>query len=367
MRLFVALAGLLLFCCGGGRAQEPVQQDGPIHTLRVFTNLIQIPTLVLDDRDEPVLEKTHPRFLVTLDGGEPFAPTHVRLEGEDPIELGVLLDASGGERELLGGMAYELAAMVAEGALHPRDHVTIYAVDCKAVRTLADGPADKASLKTAVSEALKSAELHGAGKHQGACAQTVALRDAVLTLVQELGQLPGRRVLLAVTSGADGASEHTWEQVRQVTKRDRVTIFGLRDPGGPSLVRSGKRESEVTPGAPAPELDFRFDALCQTTGGMMLSAQEMTLKRTLKQFFRMLRGRYIVEFPRVDSLGSGAHLLLIRVVGKEYTIHPSEAIVPMADPRLKEDPTVLRPGVQPGAPAEVAPGKDVPKSSSKVI
>ena len=89
--------------------------DGPIHTLRVFTNLIQIPTLVLDDRGRPVQEKTQPRFNVILDSGKPFAASHVRLEGDDAISLVVLLDASGGQDELLRELSWALPALAGPG------------------------------------------------------------------------------------------------------------------------------------------------------------------------------------------------------------------------------------------------------------
>ncbi len=330
-----------------------------MHTLRVFTNLIQIPTLVLDDRGQPVEEKTHPHFMVSLDAGKPFAPTHVRLQGEDPISLGLLLDASGGQRELLAGMAYELSMLAAKGDLRPRDHVTIYAVDCKMVRSLADGAAEKAALKNAIAQALSSPELHG-GKRAGACAEKLALRDAAFALAGELGQSQGRRALLAVTSGNDGGSEHTWDQVRKAAQRYRITVFGLRNLGSPNLLRSVGKVSNVGP-PEAPGLDLRFETLCQTTGGTTLSASDTTLKIRLIDLMRMLRGRYILEFPRQDTLGSGPHVLRVEVPGKEYYIRPSEAMVPLADPRLKEDPAVLQPGVQPGAPADVVPVPEVPK------
>ena len=355
----------MLVAVGAGwvaAAQEPAQQDGPIHTLRVFTNLIQIPTLVLDDRGYPVEEKTHPKFLVTLDGGKPFAPTHVRLQGEDPISLGVLLDASGGQRDLLSGMDYELAAMAGGGELKPRDHVTIYAIDCKTVRTLADGPADKAALKAAVKEALQTPELHGP-KHQHDCASTLALRDAAFQLATEMGPLPGRRVLLLVTAGTDAGSQHTWQQVRKAAQRYRLTVFGLHSAGAPSVLRSaGHGPPAVAVNVPGtPDADLSFQALCENTGGATFTANDTTLRNKLTEFLKMLRGRYIVEFPRQDALGSGAHLLQVTVPGKEYIIRPSEAMVPVADPRLKGDPTVLQPGAQPGAPADMVPVPETPK------
>jgi hypothetical protein len=90
---------LCLLALGNGvvlAGQEaPTQQDGPIPTLHVYENLIQIPTLVLGPNPErlktPIAEK---RFSVRIDNGPWFRAAHVRMEGDDPISLSILLDVS---------------------------------------------------------------------------------------------------------------------------------------------------------------------------------------------------------------------------------------------------------------------------------
>src|ERR1700677_437796 len=127
----------------------PVQQDEQIHTLHVYTNLIQIPTLVLDPKREqlkkPIAES---RFSVSIDSGPWFRATHVRQEGDDPISLSILLDVSGDSSELMSKMDTAIGSL-APDALHAKDHVSIYAIDCALVQSLTDVPADTESLKVA--------------------------------------------------------------------------------------------------------------------------------------------------------------------------------------------------------------------------
>src|SRR5271156_6541884 len=91
------LSGIFSRVVGVARAQdEPKVVDGGVPTLHVYTNLIQIPTLVLGPSREfikrPIAEN---RFSVSIDEGPWFPAIHVRPEGDDPIALSILLDVNG--------------------------------------------------------------------------------------------------------------------------------------------------------------------------------------------------------------------------------------------------------------------------------
>src|SRR5665213_1825381 len=118
------------------------QQDGPppppnLYTLHVYTNLMQFPTVVLGPDLKPVPPVPREKFAITLDGGPVFHPTKMRIEGDDPISFAVLLDAAGDQSKVLDTFTQAFAQM-APGAFHSKDVVSIYAVDCKVMRTLKD-------------------------------------------------------------------------------------------------------------------------------------------------------------------------------------------------------------------------------------
>ena len=77
--------------------QEPTAVvDGGVPTLHVYTNLIQIPTLVLGpDRERLKTPIAESRFSISIDNGPWFRVTHVRMEGDDPVSLSILLDGVG--------------------------------------------------------------------------------------------------------------------------------------------------------------------------------------------------------------------------------------------------------------------------------
>src|SRR6185437_12328936 len=67
-------------------------EQKPVFTLKVYTNLVQVPTLVLDHDRQPMHPIDFQRFQVSLDSGKVFDPTHVRMEGADPLNLVILVD-----------------------------------------------------------------------------------------------------------------------------------------------------------------------------------------------------------------------------------------------------------------------------------
>ncbi|HEX6894583.1 MAG TPA: VWA domain-containing protein [Bryobacteraceae bacterium] len=49
--------------------------------------------------------------------------------------------------------------------------------------------------------------------------------DAVYDMLDKLGRLPGRRILIVIGSGMDTFSEHTFDDVRKKIETDNVTVF----------------------------------------------------------------------------------------------------------------------------------------------
>ena len=111
--------------CHGQQAQPSGLQDQtPVFTLKVYTNLVQVPTLVLDSDRQPLRRIDFQRFQVSLDGGKQFAPTHVRMEGADPLNVAILIDVGKHRTDLVGDLAGAMAE-IATKELHPQDRISI--------------------------------------------------------------------------------------------------------------------------------------------------------------------------------------------------------------------------------------------------
>jgi hypothetical protein len=127
---WLCLCGLGMAVCLGGTllsAQNTPATSDAIPTLHVYTNLVQIPVLVLTPTREKLLAPIAPnRFSISFDGGPSFQPTYARLEGDDPIDLSIVLDIRSLQIDLIERIDQTIADL-APSFLHPGDHVSIYA------------------------------------------------------------------------------------------------------------------------------------------------------------------------------------------------------------------------------------------------
>jgi hypothetical protein len=316
--LAVGLCGVLL------------AQDGATPTLHVYENTIQIPVLVLGANREPTAPIAGSRFRVSLDDGPKFRATHVRLEGDDPISLAILLDVGGSGKELMPKIGEAIAGL-APLSLTLRDHVSIYALDCALIRSSDDVPAEQGKLKRAVDAALQSWTNRGGGKHGAGCRQTVHLWDALTYVTYVLHGLPGRRVILVVSEGNDKGSKHSWNALRTYAQASGVAIFGLsyvpEEPGRLHFLDVG--------------YESPFNSVCELSGGMLLTASRRTVGAVLKRFTTLLRERYIVEFPRPYHSTAGEHGLVVTIDKSDAFIRSAGIAVPMADPAVLADPMTV--------------------------
>jgi hypothetical protein len=314
-------------------AQDAAPQDEPIHTLHVYTNLIQIPTLVLGANRErlkkPIAES---RFSVSIDSGRWFRATHVRQEGEDPISLSILLDVSGDEAKLMPKIADAIADL-GPLSLHSKDHISIYAMDCSLVRSLNDQPAETGQLKRSVDSALEPWMIRRQDKHRENCKQKVHLWDALAYLAGELYKLPGRRVILAVSEGDDEGSDRTWNEVRTYAQATGVAVFGVTYvPAYATNINSAGRRGSS---------EDSFRSLCELSGGMVFPTDARSLADTLKRFTTTVRERYIVEFPRPANATSGEHSMEVKVANSADFIRSAGISVPIPDAALLADPATV--------------------------
>jgi hypothetical protein len=240
-------------------------QDDRTPTLHVYANLVQIPTLVVDRDQGPVAPIAEGRFFVSVDGGPKFRVTHVRPEGDDPISLAIVLDVSQAFPNLTMGIDDAIAGL-APLSLHAKDHVSVYSMDCKLVRSVNGAPADSVTLKQAVDVALQPWKTHGRERWTSECKEPLNLWDSLAAVSRALSQQPGRRVILVVTDELDRGSKTTWNELRELAQERGVAIFGLSQTGD-SMFRVGSRT---------------FNSLCEMSGGIVLTASEEEHCRTIE-------------------------------------------------------------------------------------
>jgi hypothetical protein len=342
--LIVAMNGVALMA-----QDKPQAVDSGVPTLHVYTNLIQVPTLVLtmnqDLIDKPIAEN---RFSVSIDSGRWFRATHVRREGDDPISLSVLLDVRGETTGLLRRMG-DAMGNLAPLSLHAKDRVSVYAQDCSLVRSLNDAPVDSASLKKGLMAVLESSLLHKSNHGDTRCELRGHLWDGVGQVAVALSSLPGRRVILVVTDGHDTGSKHSWEEVREFAQAKGIAVFALNYApvsfAGMGSYRAG-RGGYLPSGGGTSAVEKPLMSVCELSGGIVMRMSDSgALSKSLQQFVTMLRERYIVEFPRPANSTAGEHGLEVKIdKGVYIIIRPSGVSMPLPDPAWMADPTTIQAG-----------------------
>jgi hypothetical protein len=323
--------------------------DGGVPTLHVYTNLVQVPTLVLTTTHDPVGKPiAESRFSVSIDSGRWFRATHVRQEGDDPISLSILLDISGDSTGLMPKMGDALGKL-APLLLHPRDRVSIYALDCSLRRSLDDAPVDSVSLKRGMEALLEASKLGNGNKREKVCDLRGRLWDSFARVAVSLSELPGRRVILVVTNGHDTGSKNSWNEVRYFAQAKGIAVFALNFAPASlptSLGNYGPGRGAYLPsGGGSPAVESPLISLCELSGGIVMGMSDTAaLSKSLEKFVTMVRERYIVEFPRPSNSTAGEHDMEVKIDKGIYTIRPSGVSMPLPDPALMSDPSTIQAG-----------------------
>jgi len=316
-------------CAYSQQAQSAESTDQkPVFTLKVYTNLVQVPTLVLDRDRQPMPRVDTRRFQLKLDGGKVFAPTHVRMEGADPLSLAILIDVGTKYRnDLVAGIA-DAAAEMASKELHSQDRISIYLLSCNLLRLLQEAHPLPGLLSGSIAAGLQSPKL---GKNSAgiSCGTNVYLWAATATIVKEMSDVSGRRAILVIGDGHDDGSEISWPQLHEYAGVEGVALFGVRET--PELTLEWQRDRTDV-----------FRTLCESTGGVVMQGGRRDLQKRLQQWIEMLRGRYIMEFPRPQALSSGQHDIGVSIKN-DWTAFTTVAgvSVSMPDPKLAEDPNYI--------------------------
>jgi hypothetical protein len=66
------------------------------------------------------------------------------------------------------------------------------------------------------------------------------------------------------------------------------------------------------------------------------------VQRRLQQWIQLLRGRYVVEFPRPQAISSGQHDIVVSIKKDGYAFTSIAGVsVSLPDPKITEDPNYV--------------------------
>jgi hypothetical protein len=315
--LIAAVAVLTVAVCGSrGRAQtapEQVTPDGT-YTLHVYTDLLQVPTIVLTPLHSNYRALTKESFTLSLDGGPRFHPSNVRLEGDDPITLAILFDLTTDDSSMFTAFASAMSTLP-PGLLSARDYISVYAYDCQLMRTTEDKPATPQELQASMVKVMTEGRGSARNGEKKSCWSNKRLYDVVARVSQDIGDLPGRRVVLVVSDGADRHSTNDWLTVARFAGNKSVAIFGIRPVSTPIGTTKGYSGSNFNDGWVTVEESDSFGRLCGTSGGLVLDggSTKRMMAGQIQRLMTMLRDRYIIEFPRPANGSPGFYAFEVKV------------------------------------------------------
>ncbi len=332
---FVFALGTAVDSSAQGSGTTPTAAAPP-YTLHVYEDLVEVPTMVLTRAfaDVPGLQANG--FSVRLDAGPPFHPSAMRVEGNDPLSVALLVDAGTAVAPaVLEDLQRSISAWTAT-SLNGSDRLAIYALDCGLFRSSpVVGSAALARSQDALNVVLNNPGLHRRAASAENCGSSRHLWDAVAAVAHELGTQPGRRILIVLTDGIDHGSSETWERMREYAGALSVAIFGIRPP------RPAPRPGEKTP----VPLDLRFEEpfglLCAGTGGAVLGIGQQGVGHSLQHITSLVRNRYVLFFPRPANSTPGEHRIDVSVPGKALLVRPTGVVYPPPDKRLSQDPSTV--------------------------
>ena len=345
-------------------APAPERDPGPIATLHVYTNLAQMPVLVLTPLREEMKPIAEARFRLSIDAGPAFKPTHVRREADDPLSVAILIDTTRPRFDLLPNVEDALVALAP--SLLPQDHVAISVLECT-LRQTREIPADPVALRQAVDAVMRPYRERLEHPTPDHCKPALPLWDAMAHITAQLWQRPGRRVLIVLSDGHDSGSKTSWQTVQEVTQATSTTVFGIVT--APIALTGRNFNSDAQELFRHAHLrnangfDDPFNFIAELSGGVTLSASRKNLDKRLQHVIELVRNRYIVEFPRDDHAAAGNHSVEVTVLNAEAFIRSAGITVPLADPTQLTNPLTLPTGAQ-ATPVPSAPSQTRPKDPS---
>jgi len=281
-KLFAPVVALMALWILPFRAAPQSKPDQPGSVIRVSSNLVAVPVLVLDPAGRPVLDLSVADFRVEKDGQ---AQKIVRLgePGATPIELALLVDVSGSVRDRLTFEQQAAAAFLRE-VLRPVDSVTVFSVglEPKLVQ------ARTSNVNEAVAAVMKLEPT------KEATAFYRSLVEAASYLARA-GNPGARRVLVVISDGEDNHSEEIrFADAQHALLRDDCMFYSI-NPGGKSI------ELNVI----ASRAQQQMADLASEIGGAFVVGSHEQFPAVFRRIVAELRAQYMLGFYFTDERTDG--------------------------------------------------------------
>ncbi len=318
-------AGLCLLAAASPAIPGPRQSSGlPGQTIKASSVVVNVYAIAEGRHGRLVRDLSKDDFELT-DEGQPQKIEHFSQETNVPLNLGIAIDTSVSQSQLLG-TEQQAAKKFVRAVLHGDDQAFVmnFDVDAKLLRDFTSAPADLA-------QAIDSAEINTTGRSILADASSkptggTHLYDAVYLASNELMKSRvGRKVLVLVTDGEDQGSKENLQDATESAEKADVIVYSIlvNDPefyelmgmtyhGGTSVRR-----------------------LARDTGGSTIRVKSVDqIGDAFNQIALELRSQYRLGYSPANLRHDGSfRRIQVKVRGHNYTVRARAGYYDQADER----------------------------------
>ena len=227
-------------------APAQIEQQGDLQTLKIGTNLVNVYFSARDKNG--FVTNLKKDDCTVLENKEPQVIKQFTQEKKLPLTIGILLDTSGSQQNVLP-LEQQSGAEFLKDVLTPKDEAFLISFDIN-VDLLADYTNSPRELRRAMDKAQINTGA-GTGSVTGnSTPRGTLLFDAVfLAAHDKLRQEAGRKVLVLLTDGGDQGSQETLKTATEAAQKANAIIYVIliADRGfysGMSIGFSGDRDME---------------------------------------------------------------------------------------------------------------------------
>ncbi len=309
---------------------EPQPVDiGDTQTLKVNVNLVNVYFSVRDKSG--FITNLHKDDCSIFEDKVPQKTKNFTQEKNLPLTIGILLDTSGSQRNVLP-LEQQSGAEFLKDVLTPKDEAFLISFDIN-VNLLADYTNSPREIK----RSIDSAEINtgaGTGSVTGnGTARGTLLFDAVyLAAHDKLRQEAGRKILVLLTDGGDQGSQETLKSATEAAQKANAIVYVilLSDRGfygggfGINLADTGERDMQK---------------LATDTGGRVINVGNngKKLQEAFDQIQDELRTQYLASFTPTNAKIDGTFRTLNITCQPGQKIQARKGYYAIADSQGKDD------------------------------
>ena len=319
--------------CGAQEAPSPggppppstaagqVDEDNPVATLKVRTNLVNVYFSVRDKngyitnlrKDDCTIEEDK----------VPQKIKNFTQEKNLPLTIGILLDTSGSQMHVLP-LEQESGAQFLKDVITPKDEAFLISFDVN-VDLLADYTNSPREIKRAMDKAQINTGTGSGSVTGNGTARGTLLYDAVfLAANDKLRQEAGRKILVLLTDGGDQGSQETLKSATEAAQKANAIVYVIL------IADSGFYGSGITIGSSGAG---DMERLAHDTGGRVINVGHdgKRLEAAFDQIQDELRTQYLASYTPLNDKEDGSFRKLSVACQKDQKVQARKGYYAIAD------------------------------------